>query len=165
MPSLPTKITLSALFGVFPPAVGRSQTTPASVPCPVNATALRSIPLTARLNDQAFVTTADVWRDFMPGKSIYGHGLIAGVTLRSTDGTPISAELRVDSVWVMLADQRWGGAPTEEGSGDPSRRRVVMRGGPSWPIASTVDVVIRITDRNGYGACVRAPRQTIRRTV
>lgn len=106
------KVTIAVLAGLLLGCTGGSPVEPV----PTMAIAdLQAAPLGATLAGTSFtVTVAALTRDFMPPSPADGKPLLAVLRVRTADGSPFPAGVRVDAAWVVFGDVVWGVAPAEE---------------------------------------------------
>ena len=120
-----------------------------------------------------------LWRDFMPSipSSRDGKPLIAIFKVATADGKSFPAGVRADRAWVIFGEQLWEPSQLEEqDAAEPSYRNkrgayanrqdspafnLVARGGPKWGTGVAVDMVVRLTDKDGRHYLLRAAKQGI----
>lgn len=107
-----------------------------------------------------------LWRDFAPMSPPDGKPLIAALRVRDVNGTAIPDALHADSAWILNGELAWATGVREEQARTPGASffEVIARDGPKWGPNVQVDVVVRLVDRAGHHALLRAPAQWINRT-
>jgi hypothetical protein len=106
-----------------------------------------------------------LYRDFMPASPPDGKPLIAGLKVRTVDGSPLPAGIRGESVSVLYQGEMWTApARMEHASQVPSVLELVARDGPRWGPGGSVDVMLQLRDGAGQAYRLRAADQPIHRT-
>lgn len=156
-------VILSLLLVVMPAA------TPFSVSLcqtkeSVSVKDLRKAATTMELDNRTFTFKAYPWRDFAMGsRGPDGSPLMVVVTVASADEKPLPNGLRMDRVWVLFGEEVWEVSDfrknklKQDDIPDPwincpanwPRCEFTVRGGPKWGPQALVDVVVRLTDRDG----------------
>ena len=123
---------------------GSRDVAPPAVPLPVvTAPALRVISATASL-DMPLQASAYAWRDLAPdvGTTRVSHDLRVSVQLRG--GVVPPKVLLCDGMYLVFRDSVFVAARVEQRPGDgPGAIECLLRGGPAWPIDSTVHIIVR----------------------
>jgi hypothetical protein len=113
----------------------------------------------------ALVLEPYLWRNFQPGTTATDTRLMAVFRVRTADGRPLPASVRLDSAWVVRGRERWAIALAEpDERWEPHAIEATGRGGPPWEIGSRVTVVVRLRDASGRVWRLEARDQRIRRT-
>lgn len=101
--------------------------------------ALRAAPEGVELEGQALRFSARAWRE--------QDELALRVELQGASG-PVPDSVRAERIYVQRGDRVWVSTLTEEQRG-PEGVVAVARGGPDWPAASMVDLVLRLRSPEG----------------
>jgi hypothetical protein len=138
---------------------------------------LRNAPTEVVLAGRSLSLSAYLWRDFMPDSPADGKPMIAVLTVATSDKKPFPSGARTDRAWVLFGEQMWEASELteqpescEDSSGrwikcpDSSVFVSVARDGPKWGPFVFVDVVVRLTDKEGRHHLLRAPKQYVKRT-
>ena len=162
-------------FQQFPALVGQSKES-----LSVSIKDLRSAPTEVVLDGRSLSLSADLWRDFMPSlpPMIDGKPMIAVLKVATSDKKPFPSGVRLDRAWVLFGEQMWEisefraqvkGTPQNKDSwincADSPVCEVVAREGPKWGPAVFVDVVVRLTDKEGRHYLLQAPKQCVKATA
>ena len=137
-----------------------------------SADALRAIPHVVSIAGRPVSARAYVWLN-EGGSLIRGDAPDSGVnyratiTITTTDGTRLPMVVP-DSAWTVWRDSVWAAATSQFGGSDLSRSSdtLITRlwGGPPWMTAAdSLDVVVRLRQKDGTMHLVRAPRQFLER--
>ncbi|MFQ5890219.1 MAG: hypothetical protein ACE5JR_09215 [Gemmatimonadota bacterium] len=102
-------------------------------------------------------------RDALPAPRAGGGRLLVRVTVKATDGRPLSDGVGADSVWVVSGEEIWAARLESESAGS-NEIRGVARGGPAWEPGTEVDVVVRVLG-DSRPRLLRATDQRIRLSV
>jgi hypothetical protein len=99
-----------------------------------------------------------LYRDFMPVSPPGGKPLVAGLKVRTVDGSPLPAGIRAERVSVRYQDEVWT-VPVvlEHPSPLPGVLDVVARDGPRWGPGVNVDVVLHLRDGAGNAKALIHP--------
>jgi hypothetical protein len=140
---------------------------------PVSIETLRSAPATVVIDGRSLSLSAYPWRDFMPSTIPAPNGTPMMVALRvsTSDKTPFPNNLRIDRAWVLFGEQVWetsefrhlktpGKNSWIECSESPMCE-ATARGGPKWGPDVLVDVVVRLTDKEGRHHLLQVKKQTV----
>ncbi|HEU4882418.1 MAG TPA: hypothetical protein VFT45_09245 [Longimicrobium sp.] len=126
---------------------------------------LADVPTRIQVDGRELVLDTYLFRDFMPASPPDGRPLIAGLKVRTVDGSPLPAGIGAETVSVLYLDEVWTApARLEHPSQIPSVLELVARDGPKWGPAVNVDVVLQLRDRSGQAYRLRAADQPIHRT-
>ncbi len=141
---------------------------------------LRKAPTEVLLDGKALSLSASLWRDFMPISPPDGKPMIAVLKVATSDKKPFPSGVRMDGAWILFGDQIWqvselrGQGEGSPGNKDSSGRWIncpdtpvcefTARGGPKWGPGVFVDVVVRLTDKDGRHYLLQAPKQSVKRT-
>ena len=137
-----------------------------------SADALRAIPPVVSIAGRPISARAYVWLN-EGGSLIRGDAPDSGVNYRATitittsDGTRLPT-IEPDSAWTVWRDSVWATATSQFGGSDLSRSSdtLITRlwGGPRWmSAADSLDVVVRLRQKDGTVHLLRAPRQYLER--
>ncbi|HSE25837.1 MAG TPA: hypothetical protein VLB68_29490 [Pyrinomonadaceae bacterium] len=139
---------------------------------------LRNAPAEIVLNGKSLSLTTYPWRDFMPGTSSGTDGSPLMVVLRvaTSDKQAFPSGVRMDRAWVLFGEQIWEASdfrsqvkPSQEEDGwiicsvTPVCEATIRRG-PKWGPGIFVDVVLRLTDKEGQHYLIQAQKQLIQRS-
>jgi hypothetical protein len=107
-----------------------------------------------------------LWRDFMPPTPAEGSDMMAAITVKTTDGSPVPTGLELARVYVVNGDEVWVSNFFSEGppGQPPSQVEEVARGGPRWGPAIDVDVYVKLDDGTGATTYLAARAQPINAT-
>ena len=148
----------------------------------VSINELRNAPTEVVLDGRSLSLSAYLWRDFMPGipPMIDGKPMIAVFKVATSDKKSFPGGVRIDRAWVLFGEQIWENSDFREQSKDPPNNKdssgkwincpdspvceAVARGGPKWGPGVFVDVVVRLTDREGRHHLLQARKQYVERT-
>ena len=137
---------------------------------------LRNAPTEVVLDGRLLSLSAYPWRDFMPSTTPAPKGspLMVALKIASSDKKPLPSGVRIVRAWVLFGEQMWevtdfragtnGPRPNNEGwvsCAESPVCEVTARGGPRWGPGVEVDVVLRLTDKEGHYHLLRAPKQSI----
>ena len=148
----------------------------------VSINELRKAPTEVVLDGRSFSLSAYLWRDFMPSipSMIDGKPMIAVFKVATSDKKSFPSGVRIDRAWVLFGEQVWENSDFREQLEGPANNKdsnekwmncpdspvceAVARGGPKWGPGVFVDVVVRLTDREGRHHLLQARKQYINRT-
>ena len=140
---------------------------PVSFPPEIPIEALLSAPDTLLIENQSFILSADLWRDFAPISPPGGNPLIAILYIETVDSSAISTSISADVIYVVNNDQVWKSSFSKEGAPStelkPYRITKIARDGPKWGPGIYVDVIVNIKATNN-NFLLRAGDQYIERT-
>ena len=143
---------------------------------------LRKSPTRIVLDGKSLSLSAYLWRDFMPSvpSMIDGKPMIAVFKVATSDKKSFPSGIRIERAWVLFGEQMWETSDFREQLGGPTNNKdssekwincadatvceAVARGGPKWGPGVFVDVVVRLTDREGRHHLLQAPKQYVQRT-
>jgi hypothetical protein len=140
---------------------------------------LRNAPREVVLDGRSLSLSAYPWRDFMPGPFPGTEGSPMMVVLRvaTSDEKPFPSGVRIDRAWVLFGEQAWEASefrarvkspPYDKDSwincADSPVCEATARDGPKWGPGVFVDVVVRLTDKEGRHYLLQAPKQCVKRT-
>lgn len=141
---------------------------------------LRKAPGKVVLDGRSLSLSAYLWRDFMPGPPpmIDGKPMIAVFKVATSDKKSFPSGVRIDRAWVLFGEQVWETSEFRDQLDGPNNKNsnerwvncldspvceAVARGGPKWGPHVFVDVVVRLTDREGRHHLLQAPKQYVNR--
>jgi hypothetical protein len=148
----------------------------------VSINELRKAPAKVVLDGRSLSLSAYVWRDFMPSvqSMIDGKPMIAVFKVATSDKKSFPSGIRIERAWVLFGEQMWETSDFREQIGGPANNKdssekwincsdatvceAVARGGPKWGPGVFVDVVVRLSDREGRQHLLQAPKQYVQRT-
>ena len=145
----------------------------------VSVNDLRNAPTAVVLDGRSLSLSAYLWRDFMPGSppAPDGKPMIAVLKVATSDKKPFPSGVRLDRAWVLFGKQVWEASEFREPVKDPLYDKdswincsdspvceAVARDGPKWGPGVFVDVVVRLTDKDGRHYLLQAPKQLVRRS-
>ena len=139
---------------------------------------LRKAATEVEIDGQSLSLSAYPWRDFMPGAANGPDGspMMVGLKVATTDKKPFPSGVRLDRVWVLFGEQVWETSKLRDQNGpsydkdswincsDSPVCEVTVRNGPKWGPGVLVDVVVRLTDREGQHQLLKAPKQCVNAT-
>ncbi len=143
---------------------------------PVSLKDLRNAPAEIVLDGKSLSLTAFPWRDFMPGTSHGGEGspLMVGLKVTASGAKPFPSGVRIDRAWVILGEQIWEVSNLRTQLKSPSDNQdgwincseslgcqATIREGPKWGPGVNVDVVVRLTDKEGQHYLIQSQKQKI----
>lgn len=169
----PRLLALAALaMTTFPSQPGAEGWPAAAGGPPAHLTPMAQLPeleaavTPASLAGQTLTLEAELTRDFMPIAPPGGRPLMAILTLQTSDGAAVSADVKADAAWIVKGDQAWAvpGLERQDVAGPKPVLRLVGRGGPKWDPGTRVDVVVRLRDGAGHTALLVARAVPIKRT-
>ena len=143
---------------------------------PMSTKQLRNAPTEAVIEGRSLSLSTYPWRDFAPGTSSSPNGTPLMVVLKvaTADKKPLPSGIRMERAWVLLGEEVWeasdfrsGRRPVKDGwikCAETPVCEATIRGGPKWGPGVFVDVVLRITDKEGQPHLIRAPKQLILRS-
>ena len=67
----------------------------------------RLVPRSVTLAGKRVVLEAYVYRDFAPSFGPDRSGLIAGLRIATSDGSPIPSNIHADAAWIVAGDEVW----------------------------------------------------------
>jgi hypothetical protein len=167
-------IPVACLFQQFPAQVGQSKEN-----LSVSINDLRSAPTEVVLDGRSLSLSAYLWRDFMPKSHphdesmIDGEPMIAVLKVGTSDKKPFPSGVRMDRAWVLFGEQMWEvsefRAQVQDKDSwiscpDSPVCEAVARDGPKWGPGVFVDVVVRLTDKEGRHHLLQVPKQCVKRT-
>lgn len=143
---------------------------------PVSLTDLRSAPAEIVLDGKSISLTAFPWRDFMPGASMGPEGslLMVGLKVIASNEKQFPSGVRMDRAWVILGEQIWEVSNLRTEGRNPAVGQdgwincseslgcqATIREGPRWGPSVQVDVVVRLTDKEGQHYLIQSAKQKI----
>ncbi|HEY8185890.1 MAG TPA: hypothetical protein VIF64_07460 [Pyrinomonadaceae bacterium] len=146
---------------------------------PVSINDLRNAPTEIVMDGRSLSLSAYLWRDFMPSSPPDGKPMIAVFKVATSDKKPFPSGVRTDWAWVLFGEQMWEASELKEqlegpycqdssGKGikcpDSPVLISIARDGPKWGPGVFVDVVVRLTDKEGRHYLLRGPKQYVLRT-
>jgi hypothetical protein len=141
--------------------IGCGGSTPTS-PSDITTSKLLSAPTHVVADGKGLTLAAFLWRDFMPISPPDGKALVAVLSIRTDDGSPVPAAITVDTSWTILNMEVWSAAVEQRPRAETAPiYQVIARNGPKWGPNVAVDVVVRLADSRGRAFLLRAPGQTI----
>jgi hypothetical protein len=168
-------IPAASPFQQFPALVGQSKEN-----LSVSINDLRNAPTEVVLDGRSLSLSAYLWRDFMPSypPAPDGQPMIAVLKVATSDKKPFPSGVRMDRAWVLFGEQMWEtsefrarvkGLPYSKDSwincSDSPVCEAVARDGPKWDPGVFVDVVVRLTDKEGRHHLLRVPKQCVKATA
>ena len=133
-----------------------------TAPDPVNPD-LSTAPSSVTIDGKALSLSTSLWRDFMPISPPDGKPLVGALTIRTSDGSGVPADVRAESAWVVFGADTWATVPREERSRTETAPayEVIVREGPKWGPGVEVDVIVRLKTPNGAAYLLSARKQQI----
>ena len=139
---------------------------------------LRNAPTMIVVDNRALHLSAYPWRDFAPG-SMGGDGspLMVAFKVTSDDKQALPNGLRMERAWVLFGEEVWEVSNLRGGNARQGEAKdtwikcpnspvceVTVQGGPKWGPGVYVDVVLRLSDKEGKQYLLQAPNQYVLRT-
>src|SRR5690349_3885232 len=132
---------------------------------------LRNAPTMITIDNRALSLSAYLWRDFAPGTvGVDGTGLMVAFKVASADKQPLPSGIRLERAWVLFREEVWEVSDLRGGTAAQSQNKdtwikcsnspvceITVRGGPKWGPGVYVDVVVRLTDKEGKEYFLQAP--------
>jgi len=140
---------------------------------------LRNAPTAVVLDGRSLSLSAYPWRDFMPSTlpAPDGSPIMVVLKVATSDKKPFPSGVRMDRAWVLFGEQMWEASefraqvkspPYDKDSWincpDSPVCEATARDGPKWGPGVFVDVVVRLTDKEGRHHLLQAPKQYVKRT-
>jgi hypothetical protein len=140
---------------------------------------LRNAPTMVVVDNRSLHLSTYPWRDFNPGPGWGPDGspMMVALKVTSADKQPLPSGVRMDRAWVLFGEQSWevsdlrGRIAGQDHDKDlwincpvSPVCEVTVRGGPKWGPGVYVDVVVRLTDREGREHFLQAPNQYVLRS-
>lgn len=142
-------------------ACSDSPTSPRTVPV---ESSIRDAPTSVTIDGVALVLETFLWRNFMPSLS-NDTRMIGVLRVRPGAADPVPDGLVVEEAWVILGSRAWQAAPRLESSNpDDNYLEVVARGGPLWPVGSSLDVVVQVRGATGQAYLLAVRGQVLHRS-
>jgi hypothetical protein len=140
---------------------------------------LRNAATEVVLDGRSLSLSAYPWRDFMPGTSTAdGSPMMVGLRVATSDKKPFPSGVRADGAWILFGEQMWeisdlrrnvAGIPDNKDSSEKWINCPVspvceftVRDGPKWGPGVFVDVVVRLTDKEGRHHLLQVPKQYVK---
>ena len=157
---------------VHPPA----QTRQSKENLSVSLKDLRNAPTEVEIDGRSLSLSAYPWRDFMPGpgNSSDGSPMMVVLKVATTDKKPFPSGVRLDRVWVLFGEQVWETSKFRDQMKSPPDAKdswincsdspvceVTARNGPKWGPNIFVDVVVRLTDKEGQHHLLQVRKQCV----
>lgn len=140
---------------VFAPSV------PPTTPLPTLTLAqLRVVPQQVVVQGKTLVAEGYIWVDRIPSTSPPNDAVMATLSLVTTDGSPVPSGLTVVRLSVGHGEDFWTSLFVDRHS-DSLSAQGTIRGGPSWAIGSSADIVADFYDNAGQRYQLRAPTTTV----
>lgn len=140
---------------------------PVSSPPDIPIETLLAAPDTLKIENQRFVLSTVLWRDFQPVSPPDGKPLIALAYIQTTDSSTISSSIDADAIYIVYNNQVWKSFFSNEiltpDDLRPYRIGRIAREGPKWGPDVYVDVIVR-TKAGDQDYLLKAGRQYIDRT-
>ena len=158
-------------FMQFPAQVGQSKEN-----LSISIKDLRNAPTEIVLDGRSLSLSAFPWRDFMPTTSWGADGSPMMVVLKvaTIDKKPFPSGVRMDRVWVLFGEQVWETSKLRDQMRSPPYDKdswincsdspvceATARNGPKWGPGVFVDVVVRLTDKEGRHHFLQVPKQRV----
>ena len=143
---------------------------------PLSIKELRNVPTEIVVDGRSFSLSSYPWRDFMPTSpgSPNGSPLMVVLKVATAGKKPLPGGVRLERAWVLFGEEVWeasdfrsGRRPVKDGwiiCAETPVCEATVRGGPKWGPGVFVDVVVRLTDKEGRHHLLRAPKQLILRS-
>lgn len=139
---------------------------------------LRNAPTMIVVNNRTLNLSGYPWRDFAPGSmGVDGTGLMVAFKVTSADKQPLPSGIRLERAWVLFGEEVWEVSDLRGGQAGQSQNKdtwikcpnspvceITVRDGPKWGPGVYVDVVVRLTDKEGKQYLLQAPNQYVLRT-
>jgi hypothetical protein len=157
-------------FQHFPALVGQSKENSS-----VSINDLRNAATEVVLDGRSLSLSAYLWRDFNPSSPPDGTPMIAVLKVATFDKKPFPSGVRMDRAWVLFGEQVWETSefrdqvkspPYDKDSwincSDSPVCEATARNGPKWGPGVFVDVVVRLTDKEGRHHLLQVPKQCVK---
>jgi hypothetical protein len=143
---------------------------------PLSIKELRNVPTEILVEGRSLSLSSYPWRDFMPSTfpSPNGSPLMVVLKVATAEKKPLPGGVRLEGAWVLFGEEIWeasdfrsGRRPVKDGwiiCAETPVCEATIRGGPKWGPGVFVDVVVRLTDKEGRRHLLRAPKQLILRS-
>ena len=139
---------------------------------------LRNAPTEVVLDGRSLSLSAYPWRDFMPGTSTAdGSPMMVVLKVATSDKKPFPSGVRADGAWILFGEQMWEISDLRRNvagiadNKDSSEKWIncpvspvcefTVRHGPKWGPGVFVDVVVRLTDKEGRHHLLQVPKQYV----
>ena len=155
-------------FKQLPAQVGQSKEN-----LSVSINDLRKAPTEVVLDGRSLSLSAYLWRDFNPSSPPDGTPMIAVFKVGTSDKKPFPSGVRMDRAWVLFGEQMWEASEFRAQVKDKDSWiscpdspvcEAVARDGPKWGPGVFVDVVVRLTDKEGRHHLLQVPKQCVKAT-
>lgn len=144
----------------------------------VSIKALRNARTEVVLDGRSLSLSAYPWRDFMPGTGpADGSPMMVALKVATSDKKPFPSGVRMDRAWVLFGEQVWETSKLRDQMKSPPNEKdswiscsdspvceTTARNGPKWGPGVFVDVVVRLTDKEGRHHLLRVPKQCVNAT-
>jgi hypothetical protein len=175
-------LLLASIPAAFPFDLFPTRVTQAEENLSISINDLRKAPTRILLDGKPLSLSAYLWRDFMPSipSMIDGKPMIAVFKVATSDKKSFPSGVRLDRAWVLFGEQMWETSDFREQLEGPRDNKdssekwincpdapvceAVARRGPKWGPGVFVDVVVRLTDREGRHYLLQAQKQYVERT-
>jgi hypothetical protein len=140
---------------------------------------LRNASTEVVLDGRSLSLSAYPWRDFMPStlKTPDGSPMMVVLSVATSAKKPFPSGVRMDRVWVLFGEQVWETSELRAQVKTPLYNKdlwvncsdspvceATAREGPKWGPGVFVDVVARLTDKEGRHHLLQAPKQYVQRS-
>jgi hypothetical protein len=152
----------AAITLAYAAVIGCGTSTPTS-PSDVATAELLSAPTRVIADRKTLTLAGALWRDFMPISPPDGQPLVAVLSIKTDDGSPVPANITADTSWILHNTEVWSATVEQRPRAETAPiYQVIARDGPKWGPNVAVDVVVRLVDSTtGRWFLLRAPGQTI----
>jgi len=169
-------LLLALMPAAFPFVQLPAQTNQSKENLSVSIKDLRNAATEVVLDGRSLSLSAYPWRDFMPTTSWGAEGSPMMVVLKvaTSDKKPFPSGVRMDRVWVIFGEQVWETSELRAqvktlpynkdlwvNCSDSPVCEVTARRGPKWGPRVFVDVVVRLTDKEGRHHLLQVPKQCV----
>lgn len=123
----------------------------------IDSEKLRAAPEVLEQNGVRLVLQPYLWRNNMPVVGSSDPAMLGALTLKTVNGEPLPAGLRLGRVWLLHDRQTWTGQFTDEEYPDQvGAIEKMFRDGPPWPAGIRVHVIVQVLAPDGSVHLLRA---------
>jgi hypothetical protein len=170
-------VLLALILAAFPFMQHPAQTGQSKENLSVSIKDLRNAATEVVLDGRSLSLSAFPWRDFMPStlSAPDGSPMMVVVKVSTSDKKPFPSGVRMDRVWVLFGEQVWETSELRAQVKTPPYNKdlwvncsdspvceATAREGPKWGPGVFVDVVVRLTDKEGRHHLLRVPKQCVK---
>ena len=172
-------LLLPLILGAFPLGHPPAQVRQSKEKLSIAIKDLRNAPTEVDIDGRSLSLSAYPWRDFMPGSfnGPDGSPMMVVLKVATNDKKPFPSGVRLDRVWVLFGEQVWDTSKLRDQMKSPPDDKdswincsdspvceVTARNGPKWGPDVFVDIVVRLTDKEGQHHLLQIPKQCVNAT-